>query len=46
MTLRATAIPRWATTEGLPYLLGPTRLAKEHAFNFALYSHAESGEKE
>ena len=43
MTLEATAPPRWAATEGLPFPLGPTRIEAEDACNFALYSkHAES----
>lgn len=43
MTFPATASSRWATTGGLPFPLGPTRIEEEDACNFALYSkHAES----
>ena len=42
-TLEGTTPPRWATAEGLPFPLGPTRIAEEDAYNFALYSkHADS----
>ena len=43
MTLKATAWSRWATTEGLPFPLGATRIEEDDAYNFALYSkHAQS----
>ena len=43
MTSAQTASPRWAATEGLPFPLGSTRMEKEGAYNFALYSkHAQS----
>lgn len=43
MTLPETASSRWASTEGLPFPLGPTRIEEEGAYNFALYSkHAQS----
>jgi len=42
MTLEGTARSRWEATEGLPFPLGATRIEKEDAYNFALYSkHAE-----
>ena len=41
--MTAPVTPRWATTEGLPYPLGATRIVEEDAFNFALYSkHAQN----
>ena len=41
--LEQPALASWATAEGLPFPLGPTRVAQEDAYNFALYSkHAES----
>jgi len=43
MTLAETESTPWATTEGLPFPLGPTRIEQQGAYNFALYSkHAES----
>ena len=42
MTFEGTAPPRWAVAEGLPFPMGPTKIAEEAAYNFALYSkHAE-----
>jgi len=43
MPLTAAPLPRWATTEGLPFPLGATWIPEEGAWNYALYSkHAES----
>lgn len=43
MTLSEITSHRWATTEGLPFPLGATRIEEEAACNFALYSkHAEN----
>jgi pullulanase/glycogen debranching enzyme len=43
MTLPETTSSRWATTEGLPFPLGSTKIDEEDAYNFALYSkHAQS----
>ena len=43
LTSGVTASALWATTEGLPFPLGATRIEEEDAYNFALYSkHAES----
>ncbi|MBU4498674.1 MAG: glycogen-debranching protein, partial [Gammaproteobacteria bacterium] len=38
MTLAEVAASRWEGSEGLPFPLGPTRIEKEGAYNFALYS--------
>ena len=42
VTSAAPALSRWAAKEGLPFLLGATRIEEEDAYNLALYSkHAQ-----